>query len=152
MGIPNQEELAINGLLHDIGKTILKNYFQTEFENIKRKVSENNISFYEAEKSFLDFNHADIGAWTLHHWNLPDFYTVPVRDHHEFLSDQLYNRETAILQFADYLEKTTFKLTGWDNRAPELNEKTIKLLGITAENMEYIRKKLETESVEINIK
>jgi len=148
LNLSNPEEMAINGLLHDIGKIILKNFFNTEFGYIRKKISESNISFYEAEQSLFDFTHADIGGWTLYHWNLPDYHTIPVREHHNTFSNS-YTRETAILQFANNLVKLIFEPPEYELDNPELYENSSSFLGFSDDDINCIQKKLVEESAKI---
>jgi len=145
LNLPNPEELAIIGLLHDIGKIIFKNHFEAQFGYIKKEVIDHNNTFYEAEKKHFDFDHSDLGGWILKHWNLPDFYTMPVKNHHSFQPTQLFARETAILQFANVFTKSNFMGSGWDKKASELDENVKDFLNLQQEDNEYIQKKLEME-------
>jgi len=151
INLANPEELIINGLLHDIGKIILKNYFTTEFEYIQKEINKNNCSFYEAEKKHFDFNHTDLGGWILQYWNLPESIQLPVKFHHDLQMNQIFSRETAVVQYADSLVREKNVGSGWDNQIPEVSENAKKLLDLSQKDIDYISTKIESEVSKIII-
>jgi putative nucleotidyltransferase with HDIG domain len=71
------------GLLHDIGKSILDQYFNEMFTAIQDRMRENSLSFHEAEMELYGFNHADIGYWLAERWNLPVTLGEAIHYHHQ---------------------------------------------------------------------
>ncbi len=74
----------VGGLLHDIGKVILAQYFQDLFEQVWTTLQDEYISFYEAEKIKLPIDHTIIGAHLASKWQLPEGLIDAIRWHHEF--------------------------------------------------------------------
>ena len=74
----------VGGLLHDIGKVILAQYFQDLFEQVWTTLQDKHISFYEAEKIKLPIDHTIIGAHLASKWQLPEGLIDAIRWHHEF--------------------------------------------------------------------
>jgi putative nucleotidyltransferase with HDIG domain len=72
------------GLLHDIGKIILAQYFQPLFEKVWLASKSEYSSFYEAEKNELPIDHAKIGAHLATKWQLPKGLVDTIRWHHEY--------------------------------------------------------------------
>jgi putative nucleotidyltransferase with HDIG domain len=73
------------GITHDIGKIILLQYFPEAFDAIIRLCKENpQISFYEHEISIgqAESTHAEIGAYLLDLWNLPEVSVEIALFHH----------------------------------------------------------------------
>jgi len=70
------------GLLHDIGKVILNEYVAAEFVEITRRISEQKISFVEAERETIGFSHEEIGAMIGEKWHLPPIMIRCIRYHH----------------------------------------------------------------------
>jgi putative nucleotidyltransferase with HDIG domain len=58
-------------LLHDVGKIILGEFVRDELTKISSLVSEQQMSFLEAEEEILGINHADLGGKIAEHWNFP---------------------------------------------------------------------------------
>lgn len=92
------------GLLHDIGKLILAEYFTEYFEKIWLTAVENAISFVDAEKMENAVNHAEIGAYLAEKWLLPQPLVDAIRHHHSAFSDD--HRAAAVISTADFLVNT----------------------------------------------
>ncbi|MGD8882935.1 MAG: HDOD domain-containing protein, partial [Desulfobacterales bacterium] len=78
----------VGGLLHDIGKVILAQYFPDLFEKVwttlQGTLQNENLSFYEAEQKKLSIDHTKIGAHLASKWQLPEGLLEAIRWHHEF--------------------------------------------------------------------
>ncbi len=87
--IPGAESDAvfIASLLHDIGKLVLSEFVVDEHERILAAVSEQKISFLEAERRILGMDHAEIGLRVLSLWRFPDDIVNAVGSHHAPLRD-----------------------------------------------------------------
>ncbi len=70
------------GLLHDIGKIILFQYFQDLFKKVWTSAKKNNLSFYDAEKKEIPITHAGIGGYLAKKWQLPESLTDAIQYHH----------------------------------------------------------------------
>ncbi len=77
------DDCFIGGLLHDIGKIILAQYFQDSFKKIYKSTQENNLTFYDAEKNEFPVNHAQIGGHLAKKWQLPAGLVDSIRYHHD---------------------------------------------------------------------
>ncbi|MBP8818824.1 MAG: HDOD domain-containing protein [Syntrophomonadaceae bacterium] len=88
-------------LLHDIGKVILNNIMKETYREVVTLVSEDNISFIEAENKILGFNHAEVGARVAEKWNLPPETVEAIQLHHSPEVAQVNPRLTAIVHLAD---------------------------------------------------
>jgi putative nucleotidyltransferase with HDIG domain len=89
------------GLLHDIGKLILAEYFPEHFEKIWLTTVESAISFVDAEKMENAVNHAEIGAYLAGKWFLPQPLVDAIRHHHSAFSSG--HRASAIIGITDLL-------------------------------------------------
>ena len=65
------EKAFVAGILHDIGKIILEQYFQEEMEKVLHLMRTQKISFYEAELQVYKGTHCDLGSYLADKWNLP---------------------------------------------------------------------------------
>jgi putative nucleotidyltransferase with HDIG domain len=74
----------VGGLLHDIGKVILAQYFPDLFEKAWMALQSEYLSFYEAEQKKLSIDHTKIGAHLASKWQLPEGLVEAIRWHHEF--------------------------------------------------------------------
>lgn len=76
------EEAFIGSLLHDIGKLVLwqaSNYF----EDIQRQMKDFNVTETAAEYLLYETSHAEVGAYLLGVWGLPESLIEMVAFHHK---------------------------------------------------------------------
>ncbi|MBI5115976.1 HDOD domain-containing protein [Candidatus Poribacteria bacterium] len=71
------------GLLHDIGKIVIDEFFGEEFDLIHEKAATKNVCVLEAEEEVLGESHAHIGGWLAEKWQLPDILCGAIMCHHD---------------------------------------------------------------------
>jgi putative nucleotidyltransferase with HDIG domain len=82
--INSPDNCFVGGLLHDVGKVIMAQYFQEVFADVWNTSCQEAIPFYEAEKDRAPANHAVIGAHLASRWMLPQGLTEAIRWHHDY--------------------------------------------------------------------
>jgi putative nucleotidyltransferase with HDIG domain len=107
--IPDDDSLFLSGLIHDIGKVVIDQYFHEEFLQIIDYISSNHSSFSTAEKSVLGVTHYQIGAKLLSQWRFPPKVVMQVLYHHAPWYDKNYETNSIIL----YLANIFTKLSGY---------------------------------------
>jgi putative nucleotidyltransferase with HDIG domain len=70
------------GMLHDLGKLILIANFSKEYREVMRLAKDDQISLYSSELKVIGASHAEIGAYLLGLWGLPDTIVEGVAFHH----------------------------------------------------------------------
>jgi putative nucleotidyltransferase with HDIG domain len=78
----NHDEAYLAGLIHDIGKLVIQQFFPDAFKQI-HKVMEEGIEKVEEEKAILGITHAEIGGKMGQHWNFPASLVDAVTHHHD---------------------------------------------------------------------
>ncbi len=81
-GLDSPDACFVAGLLHDIGKVVLSQFFAELFSQVWKSITENGLSFYESEKKLLPVNHAQIGGYLAKKWQLPDSLSDSITYHH----------------------------------------------------------------------
>jgi putative nucleotidyltransferase with HDIG domain len=75
-------EAFVAGLLHDIGKIILNQYFGNEWVEALKKSRDENCDLDKAENEVFGVSHSGVGAWLTEKWNLPHLICDAVKHHH----------------------------------------------------------------------
>ena len=101
--IASPDGCFVGGLLHDIGKVILAQYFQDLFEKVWNAAKKENISFYEAEKKEISIDHAIIGAHLATNWELPENFIDVIRWHHDVRNDSESKKMILIIYLSDII-------------------------------------------------
>ncbi len=84
--INSPDNCFVGGLLHDVGKVILAQYFPHLFAQVWSTLQEECCSFQEAEKRLLPTPHTLLGAHLAAKWQLPQGLVDAIRWHHEHQS------------------------------------------------------------------
>jgi len=69
-------------VLHDVGITVMATALPDMFEAAMRLAMADSIPFHCAEERLLSFTHAEIGAYLLAIWGLPESTVEAVAFHH----------------------------------------------------------------------
>ena len=89
------------GLLHDIGKIVLDQYFHEDFILALELSLQENIPMVEAEERILGVGHTQLGAWLSSVWNLPPNLVDAIVYHHDPMGSKDYRTLCALIHLAD---------------------------------------------------
>lgn len=143
--LKDPEEVSVAGLLHDIGKVVIKVSFPGEYKRIRDLVDEEEITMLEAEKSLLETNHPRIASWLCEKWNLPANLKDPITYHHSPGLAKEAPKQTAIIHLADILVKSKgFGYSG-DKWVPPLDKNAWELLDLSKDDIEEIIASMDTD-------
>ncbi len=78
----DREITAVAALLHDIGSLFMASAMPAEFCSVLALASERGCKSFEAEKELLGTSHAEIGAYLLGLWGIPDIAVEAIAHHH----------------------------------------------------------------------
>lgn len=84
--LASTESAFTAGLLHDIGKVILINYFPEEAAAVIAEVDRSGSTFQQAEAGLHFTDHTVIGSFLAESWMLPDELIKSIRYHHQELT------------------------------------------------------------------
>jgi len=99
--INNPDVIFTAGLLHDIGKVILDQYFFEKFNLIMDKIINENIQFLYAENEVLGYNHAQVGEIIAREWNLPEILIESIAFHHQPEKAKKHPEAVSIIHIAN---------------------------------------------------
>jgi putative nucleotidyltransferase with HDIG domain len=75
-------EAFVGGILHDIGKLVLMEYFPEEFSEALEQAESEELSIAESEERVIGVTHAEVGGWLAEKWNLPSPLVDTIAYHH----------------------------------------------------------------------
>jgi putative nucleotidyltransferase with HDIG domain len=104
--IPTQGKEFTAGLLHDLGKIVIAQYFSTELIAAERKVNATGQPDIQAETELVGIAHTDIGGLLAERWNLPKDYVEVMELHHAPLLSVNNPNLVAVVRFADLISET----------------------------------------------
>jgi putative nucleotidyltransferase with HDIG domain len=77
-----REITVVAGLLHDIGSLFLASKMPDDFCAVLSLTSEKGCQTFEAEEELLGTSHAEIGAYLLRLWGIPNLAVEAIAHHH----------------------------------------------------------------------
>jgi putative nucleotidyltransferase with HDIG domain len=105
------------GLLHDLGKIIIDEYFRAEFSLIYGETITKRIPMLVAEREFLGNSHEKVGGWLVHKWRLPDTLKDAITHHHDFFTspDSIEVKDPKLVSLCYLAEAFCAEYSlGWD--------------------------------------
>ena len=132
------EEAFVAGLLHDIGKVVLDTYLKDQFVHVFVRAVGGTLTFAEAEREVLGFDHAEAGARLLERWNLPASLVTAVRWHHAPLEDPSSSLLPCLVHVADAVCLTLGIGLGLDGLAYTLHPEALAALDLTSADFEQV--------------
>ncbi|GMV93016.1 MAG: hypothetical protein AMXMBFR82_27940 [Candidatus Hydrogenedentota bacterium] len=78
----DQDEAFVFGLLHDVGKIILEQFLPKEVESAQLLSRAKEIPLYEAERSIIGVDHAELGSRLAQQWGLSKELVGAIAGHH----------------------------------------------------------------------
>ena len=90
------------GLIHDVGKVVFDKHILANKDQIDRYITEEQKTYFDAERHFFGFDHAEIASEICQKWNIPEMITLAIKCHHK---PSLSNGDelSYILHLADYI-------------------------------------------------
>jgi len=140
---------VIAGILHDIGKLLMATKMQDVYCAIRSQVKAAGCPWHVAEREILGTSHAEVGAYLLGLWGIPELAVEAIAHHHE--PDRISHSEfdcTIALYVADVLAHEVEAESGSaDGReAPEQQKDLLQRLGLLSRIEEFRELAAETFS------
>jgi HD-like signal output (HDOD) protein len=132
------DEAFAAGLLHDIGKTVLEQYYPQAMLQVVQTAERLGIRHHEAEEQILGFNHADVGLALAIHWNLPTALAESLGYHHCISAASAAPRLVAVVAIASDISNMLEDGASDEQWATYVDEHALKTLGISSDQMEAL--------------
>ncbi|MCH8148465.1 MAG: HDOD domain-containing protein [Planctomycetes bacterium] len=138
--------------MHDTGKLILAQNLPDEYGRIIARARTRRISMHDAEEQVLGASHAEIGAYLLGLWGLPDSIVEAVAFHHQpaKCASNAFDVVTAV-HVANALEHDCAKGDGASSAIDGLDFEHLATIGLADRVPEWRDICLQTISEEIEV-
>ncbi|KAA0893951.1 HDOD domain-containing protein [Oryzomonas rubra] len=149
LNLPECEEIATAGLLHDIGKVIISLKCSEAEQEVRRVIDEKRVYMREAEQEIIDTDHAEVGGWLAKSWFLPDKLSEPINCHHNVAAAGSHRIKTAVVHIADALIKASGFGDSGDSYVPQIQQAAWDILKLNEQIIADIVEALEDKLVEV---
>ena len=135
--IPETEQMFVSGLLHDIGRLIIYQYFPNQAMTLLSLAATSDNLLYQQENSFLGGNHTLIGKYLLKEWKLPLELENNIFFHHNpsAAHDPI---KAAIVHMADIMVNALRLGSSGERFVPPIDYKAWDNLGVSPNSFETI--------------
>ena len=97
LGRIDAEAVFIGGLMQNIGQLVLARSQPVLFQEIQVEAETSGRPYHEVERSYLGFDHGELGALLIKEWNLSRDLEEAVRWHHDFKHPDAKNTQYAAM-------------------------------------------------------
>jgi len=125
-------------LLKDIGKVILNQYVRDSYKKINTLVTEQGLTFREAEKEVIGIDHAELGGIVAETWKLSPKMVEIIRNHHLPHESSISEFESSIVYLADTLCMMIGIGVGSDGLAYRSHQEIAECLELTEKDLQEI--------------
>jgi len=139
---PKPAMAYLTGLLHNFGFLLLGHMFQPEFYLLNKLVAahpekpitelEHQVIGMGSARDAIEMGHAQLGAWLMEAWCLPDEVTTTVREHHSESYDGEHAVFVKLVRIANHLLK---RIDIGDELDTDLPQSVLTELGLDEERV-----------------
>jgi HD-like signal output (HDOD) protein/CheY-like chemotaxis protein len=139
--------LHLAGLLHDIGKIIIIQFFHKEFLEAVDFGKKQAIPLFVAEQKTLGVDHSEVGAWLGRKWNLSSLQLASIRYHHSPLMTEVEHPDLVMLcHCANYICNLEKIGDGGDIMTPMFDQRVFDKIGLSLSSIPAILERVRSES------
>ena len=146
VGYQAPDEAYIGGLLHDIGKLVLDQYYKVDWEYLLNEGQTYNQTLLETEERLFGLNHAIVGGEVARNWLLPECLIEAISYHHSPAIASKSPMLTAIVHIADVICLRLDVGLSHPSFLPALSGDALDLLSLSSVEVDFL-----TESYKENL-
>jgi putative nucleotidyltransferase with HDIG domain len=105
LSVKQTEEVFVGGLLHDLGKLFLDQFFPDQYAITIKLAHQANISIWDAEKSAIGIGHIVVGKRIAERWALPPSLVAMISMHHQPSYARDYTEQVWTTHAANYVAR-----------------------------------------------
>lgn len=114
LGLPPDEHYYIGGLLHDIGKLVIYQYYPEKFKDIiLMQIKEKQVDII-AEEVVLGVTHTDIGVYFAENWKFKKEIVDAIQSHHQSVQSLMLH--VCVVRMANLFSKAAGLCFPWDDQ------------------------------------
>jgi HD-like signal output (HDOD) protein len=129
------EDAFTAGLLHDAGKIILDKYVKKHKREFEQFSQEHDLPLFEAEKSIIGFDHAEIMSRACRLWRFPEVQVTAIRYHHQPGCSEEH-RLACTIHLADVLAKSAGFTTGSPEQLDQIEPEILEFMDIQRQELD----------------
>jgi putative nucleotidyltransferase with HDIG domain len=134
------------GLLHDMGRAVLDQYFPELFSKICIEVERRKVHWLQVERDMIGTDHCEIGLWVAERWNFPDSLTEAIGYHHHPAGSEQAPRLVGMIHLADIISRRDLPEPPPGSMLPPLDKKVYDRVALSQERVEQLASSLENRS------
>ncbi len=114
-------EAHVAGLLHDVGKLVIRLQFPEEYAAIAAYQQSSHLPAVVAERKYLGATHTEIGGWVAEMWQLPAALRDALLCHHEPGAAGENSLLVALVHLGDVVAHTAAGMAGRPSASPPIS-------------------------------
>ena len=143
----SRDFLHLTGLLHDIGKIIIVQFFHNEYVDSISLGKQHSLPLFLAEQKALGVDHAEVGAWLGTKWNLAESQIQSIRFHHDpLLTSPEFEELVMLCHAANYLCNLSKIGDAGDNMTPFFDQRALDRIGLKVNDLATVAERVIAES------
>ncbi len=143
----NSDRVFIGGLLHDIGRLILLNYFPEECNSMVNKANKLGLNYYQIEPEYFGMTHAKLGSLLAAKWNFSDRISRQIHYHHAQFK-KVPSKETGLVYISNWLVTALGIGSAGENGLHRLSMNAWTALNIPESTLEPVVKQIDRQIME----
>jgi len=147
----NHDYLFIIGLLHDLGKVVLDQFFPESFNEVLEKANAGeHVKLHRIEREVIGIDHCEVSAMLLTRWKFPQKIVHPIAGHHrQEVLPEVSQKDAVLLRIANVVAQEFGLGKDGNSRPNPLRHGDLEIVGAGEEDLLAIKTSLQEKQGEI---